>query len=62
MFFQEDSICSSNKPFYLIEQILISQKSLSSPRTASSWRMLCERLLCPNEELNALGPPTHDPR
>ena len=30
-------------------------------RFSSGW-MLCERLLCPNEELNALEPPTQDPR
>ena len=27
----------------------------------SSGRMLCERLPCPNGELNALGPPMQDP-
>ena len=31
-------------------------------RWLSSGQMLCERLLCPNGELNALGPPTQDPR
>ena len=31
-------------------------------RWLSSGRMLCERLLCPNGELNALGSPTQDPR
>ena len=30
-------------------------------RWLSSWRMLCERLPCPNRELNVLGPPTQDP-
>ena len=30
-------------------------------RWLSSGQMLCERLLCPNGELNALGPPTQDP-
>ena len=33
----------------------------TSERWLSSGQMLCERLLCPNEELNALGPPTQDP-
>ena len=33
MFFRESSICSSNRPYYLIEQILIFQEALSSPRT-----------------------------
>ena len=31
-------------------------------RWLSSGRMLCERLSCSNGELNALGPPTQDPR
>ena len=31
-------------------------------RWLSSGRMLWERLLCPNGELNVLGPPTQDPR
>ena len=30
-------------------------------RWLSSGQMLCERLPCPNGELNALGPPTQDP-
>ena len=30
-------------------------------RWLSSGQMLCERLLSPNGELNALGPPTQDP-
>ena len=30
-------------------------------RWLPSGRMLCERLLCPNGELNALGPPKQDP-
>ena len=30
-------------------------------RWLSSEQMLCERLQCPNGELNALGPPTQDP-
>ena len=30
-------------------------------RWLSSGQMLCERLLCLNGELNALGPPTQDP-
>ena len=29
-------------------------------RWLSSGQMLCERLLCPNGELNALGPPMQD--
>ena len=28
----------------------------------SSGRMLCQRLLCPNRELNALRPPMQDPQ
>ena len=31
-------------------------------RWLSSGQMLCERLLCTNGELNALGPLTQDPR
>ena len=31
-------------------------------RWLSSGQMLSERLLCSNGELNALGPPTQDPR
>ena len=31
-------------------------------RWLSSGQMLLERLPCPNGELNALGPPTHDSR
>ena len=37
MFFQGGSICSSNRPYYLIEQILISQKPLFSPRTHTNF-------------------------
>ena len=37
MFFQGGSICSSNRPYYLIEQILISQKPLFSPRTHTKF-------------------------
>ena len=38
MFFQEDSICSSNRLYYLIEQILIFPETLSSPRTHKSFQ------------------------
>ena len=37
-------------------------KDIDKPeRWLSSGQMFCERLLCPNGELNALGPPTQDP-
>ena len=34
---------------------------INSERWLSSGKMLCERLLCPNVGLNALGRPTQDP-
>ena len=36
-FFQGSFICSSNRPYYFIEQILISQKPLFSPRTHTNF-------------------------
>ena len=38
MFFQGSYICSSNRPYYLIEQILIFQEALSSPRTPTIFQ------------------------
>ena len=38
MFFQEGSVCSSNRPYYLIEQILVFQEALSSPRTPTIFQ------------------------
>ena len=38
------------------------ESDIDKPERWASERMLCERLPCPNGELNALGPPTQDPR
>ena len=54
MFFQGGFICSSNRPYYLIEQILIFPKTFI-PRTHTNFPIFQKLLFSHRTDINFLG-------